>query len=67
LSIEPRLPRGGIGQTGIPVEYTVELLSVLISFSAAARHAHAIAGAAGNLGADELRAAAKALELMARW
>jgi signal transduction histidine kinase/DNA-binding response OmpR family regulator len=33
---------------------------------AAARHAHAIAGAAGNLGADELRAAAKALELMAR-
>jgi two-component system sensor histidine kinase/response regulator len=28
----------------------------------AARHAHAIAGAAGNLGADELRAAAKALE-----
>ncbi|HET7220355.1 MAG TPA: response regulator [Vicinamibacterales bacterium] len=28
----------------------------------AARHAHAIAGAAGNLGADSLRAAAKALE-----
>ena len=28
----------------------------------AARHAHAIAGAAGNLGADALRAAAKALE-----
>jgi len=30
--------------------------------AAAARHAHAIAGAAGNLGADALRAAAKALE-----
>jgi len=29
---------------------------------AAAQHAHAIAGAAGNLGADELRVAAKALE-----
>ena len=30
--------------------------------NAAARHAHAIAGASGNLGADSLRAAAKALE-----
>jgi PAS domain S-box-containing protein len=30
--------------------------------SGAARHAHAIAGASGNLGADALRAAAKALE-----
>ena len=30
--------------------------------AAAARHAHAIAGAAGSLGADALRAAAKALE-----
>ena len=30
--------------------------------AAAARHAHAIAGAAGSLGADTLRAAAKALE-----
>ena len=30
--------------------------------AAAARHAHAIAGASGNLGADGLRAAAKALE-----
>jgi HPt (histidine-containing phosphotransfer) domain-containing protein len=29
---------------------------------AAARHAHALAGAAGNLGADRLRALAKALE-----
>jgi two-component system, sensor histidine kinase and response regulator len=29
---------------------------------AAAKHAHAIAGAAGNLGADDLRTAAKALE-----
>jgi PAS domain S-box-containing protein len=29
---------------------------------AAARHAHAIAGASGNLGANDLRAAAKALE-----
>jgi two-component system sensor histidine kinase/response regulator len=33
---------------------------------AAARHAHAIAGAAGNLGADGLREAAKALEAAAR-
>jgi two-component system sensor histidine kinase/response regulator len=33
---------------------------------AAARHAHAIAGAAGNLGADMLRAAAKALEQAGR-
>ena len=32
----------------------------------AARHAHAIAGAAGNLGADPLRAAAKALEQAGR-
>ncbi len=32
----------------------------------AARHAHAIAGAAGNLGADGLRAAAKALEQAGR-
>ncbi len=32
----------------------------------AARHAHAIAGAAGNLGADTLREAAKALEHAAR-
>jgi two-component system sensor histidine kinase/response regulator len=34
--------------------------------AAAARHAHAIAGASGNLGADELRAAAKALERAGR-
>ncbi|RIK64228.1 MAG: hypothetical protein DCC65_14515 [Planctomycetota bacterium] len=34
--------------------------------SGAARHAHAIAGAAGNLGADTLRAAAKALEQAGR-
>jgi signal transduction histidine kinase/CheY-like chemotaxis protein/HPt (histidine-containing phosphotransfer) domain-containing protein len=33
---------------------------------AAGRHAHAIAGAAGNLGADALRAAARSLELAAR-
>jgi two-component system sensor histidine kinase/response regulator len=33
--------------------------------TAARRHAHAMAGAAGNLGADELREAAKALELAA--
>jgi two-component system, sensor histidine kinase and response regulator len=32
----------------------------------AARHAHAIAGAAGNLGADGLRSAAKALEAAGR-
>ena len=32
----------------------------------AARHAHALAGAAGNLGADALRAAAKALEQAGR-
>lgn len=34
--------------------------------TAAARHAHAIAGAAGSLGADTLRAAAKALEQAGR-
>jgi two-component system sensor histidine kinase/response regulator len=34
--------------------------------AAAARHAHAIAGAAGNLGADVLRASAKTLELAGR-
>jgi two-component system sensor histidine kinase/response regulator len=34
--------------------------------ASAARHAHAIAGAAGNLGADQLRAAAKALEQAGR-
>jgi HPt (histidine-containing phosphotransfer) domain-containing protein len=34
--------------------------------AAAARHAHAIAGAAGNLGADDLRAAAKTLEQAGR-
>ncbi len=34
--------------------------------AAAARHAHAIAGAAGNLGADHLRAAAKDLEQAGR-
>jgi HPt (histidine-containing phosphotransfer) domain-containing protein len=33
---------------------------------AVARHAHAIAGASGNLGADALRAAAKALERAGR-
>jgi signal transduction histidine kinase/CheY-like chemotaxis protein/HPt (histidine-containing phosphotransfer) domain-containing protein len=33
---------------------------------AAARHAHAIAGAAGNLGANDLRVAAKALESAGR-
>ncbi len=34
--------------------------------AAAARHAHALAGAAGNLGADTLREASKALEMAAR-
>jgi two-component system sensor histidine kinase/response regulator len=34
--------------------------------AAASRHAHAISGAAGNLGADRLREAAKALENAAR-
>jgi two-component system sensor histidine kinase/response regulator len=34
--------------------------------AAVARHAHAIAGAAGNLGADDVRAAAKALERAGR-
>jgi HPt (histidine-containing phosphotransfer) domain-containing protein len=34
--------------------------------AAAARHAHAIAGASGNLGADGLQAAAKALERAGR-
>ncbi len=34
--------------------------------AATRRHAHALAGAAGNLGADQLREAAKALELAAK-
>ena len=34
--------------------------------AATAKHAHAIAGAAGNLGADALHAAAKALEQAGR-
>jgi two-component system, sensor histidine kinase and response regulator len=34
--------------------------------AAVAKHAHAIAGASGNLGADDLRAAAKALERAGR-
>src|SRR5204862_6640468 len=33
-----------------------------VEHAAVARHAHAIAGASGNLGADDLRQAAKALE-----
>jgi two-component system, sensor histidine kinase and response regulator len=44
---------------------TLEALRSAVASSdsaAVARHAHAIAGAAGNLGADGLRAAAKALE-----
>jgi signal transduction histidine kinase/CheY-like chemotaxis protein/HPt (histidine-containing phosphotransfer) domain-containing protein len=47
---------------------TLEELRAAIAkrdLAAAARHAHSIAGAAGNLGAGELRAAAKALELAA--
>ena len=47
----------------------VEALRAAVSCgdsAAAARHAHAIAGASGNLGADALRAAAKALERAGR-
>jgi HPt (histidine-containing phosphotransfer) domain-containing protein len=35
-------------------------------FDAVARHAHSIAGASGNLGADDIRASAKALERAGR-
>jgi two-component system, sensor histidine kinase and response regulator len=48
---------------------TLEELRAAVNASdaaAAARHAHAIAGAGGNLGADALRTAAKALEQAAR-
>ena len=48
---------------------TVEALRAAVTSgdsAAAARHAHAIAGAAGNLGAEGLHAAAKALERAGR-
>ncbi len=48
---------------------TLEALRAAVASSdcdAAARHAHAIAGASGNLGADGLRDAAKALERAGR-
>jgi HPt (histidine-containing phosphotransfer) domain-containing protein len=48
---------------------TVEKLRATIiagNAEEARRHAHALAGAAGNLGADEFRAAAKALEIAAK-
>ncbi len=48
---------------------TLEELRTAVSagdLAAAIRHAHAIAGAAGNLGAESLRAAAKALERAGR-
>jgi two-component system, sensor histidine kinase and response regulator len=48
---------------------TLEELRTAVSSGdckAAREHAHALAGAAGNLGADELRDAAKALELAAK-
>jgi CheY-like chemotaxis protein/HPt (histidine-containing phosphotransfer) domain-containing protein len=48
---------------------TVEDLRAAVAagdLDAASRHAHAIAGAAGNLGAEDLRRAAKAMELAAR-
>jgi two-component system sensor histidine kinase/response regulator len=48
---------------------TLEALRASVAASdppAARRHAHALAGAAGNLGVEEVRAAAKALEEAAR-
>jgi two-component system sensor histidine kinase/response regulator len=63
-ALERMLVRFGAGKDGMlePLRGAVRSADS----AAAARHAHAIAGAAGNLGADDLRAAAKALELAGR-
>jgi two-component system, sensor histidine kinase and response regulator len=63
-SLRPMLLRFADGQ-----RKTLEELRAAVTAgdgAAARRHAHALAGAAGNLGADGLREAAKALELAAR-
>jgi CheY-like chemotaxis protein/HPt (histidine-containing phosphotransfer) domain-containing protein len=63
-SLDRMLDRFADGQ-----QQTLEDLRAAVAAAdsaAAARHAHAIAGAAGNLGADDLRAATKALEQAAR-
>ena len=59
-TLERMLPRFAAGQR--PIVDALRAAVVAGDSAAAARHAHAIAGAAGNLGADALRAAAKALE-----
>ena len=59
-TLEPMLLRFADGQHGI-----LEALRTAVAagdHALAARHAHSIAGAAGNLGADALRLAARALE-----
>jgi PAS domain S-box-containing protein len=63
-SLQRMLLRFGDGQGP-----TLEALRAAVAAgdaSAVARHAHTIAGAAGNLGADKLRAAAKTLERAGR-
>ncbi len=78
LNVEGALARLGIGFESLQrmlVRFadgqprTVANLRVAVDAgdaAAAAAHAHALAGAAGNLGADTLREGAKALELAAR-
>jgi two-component system, sensor histidine kinase and response regulator len=63
-SLERMLIRFADGQT----ETLAALRAAVVAGESgtAARHAHAIAGAAGNLGADALRAAAKSLETAGR-
>jgi CheY-like chemotaxis protein/HPt (histidine-containing phosphotransfer) domain-containing protein len=59
-SFEPMLVRFADGQRGILAALREAVHAK--DGAAAARHAHSIAGAAGNFGADALRAAARALE-----
>src|SRR5688572_5496302 len=63
-SLERMLLRFGDGQREILD--ALRAAAVTGDSAMAARHAHAIAGASGNLGADTLRAAAKALEQAGR-
>ena len=59
-TLERMLPRFAAGQR--PILDALRGAVAAGDGAAAAKHAHAIAGAAGNLGADALRAAARALE-----
>jgi len=63
-SLRKMLIRFADGQSGTLGQLRAAVLAG--DGAAAAQHAHAIAGAAGNLGADDLRAAAKALEQAGR-